>query len=183
MELIFVDAENIGSKALLELEATILDKVFVFSNNDEVKTICEQLMYLCLSGYPQKSNQADFYIIAYLSKALSQLTKPSKSKVTFTLYSKDASLIEAFRFQCELVNANCSFPLLENVVEMPTNNEIDSVEKKVLKLLLKPITVNEIINQLNVTQADFSRIFTPLVKDGKVSRVSGDSRQWVLLAG
>ncbi|MBF4269331.1 hypothetical protein EAY71_20920, partial [Vibrio anguillarum] len=67
MKVIFVDAENVGLKELEKINASIVDKVFVFSKSDAVKLVCEKSLYLCLNDYPTGQNQADFYIIAYLS--------------------------------------------------------------------------------------------------------------------
>ena len=179
MKLIFVDAENIGLKALSEMNVSFFDKVFVFSNNAEVKFLCEQSLYLYLSGYPQKPNQADFYIIAYLSKALSNLNKQERDKVSFVLYSKDVSLIEAFKFQCDLVNAMCSFPLIEdNIIELHEGNEMKFL-KGFLNILSSPHTAQEIMTKLDITTAEFSKIVAPLIKEGKIKRTANNSKKWV----
>lgn len=73
MKIIFVDAENIGLKELYKINTSIVDKVFVFSKNHAFKLICDQSLYHLLNDYPSGQNQADFYIIAYLSKVLSIL--------------------------------------------------------------------------------------------------------------
>ncbi|MGL4734650.1 MAG: hypothetical protein ACRCWB_06105 [Enterovibrio sp.] len=96
MKMIFVDAENIGVKELEKIQATVIDKVFVFSKVESVQRICEKALFLFLSDYPSGPNQADFYIIAYLSRVLSILDKKQFSAVHFELYSNDKSLISAF---------------------------------------------------------------------------------------
>ncbi len=179
MKLIFVDAENIGMKALSEMNVSIFDKVFVFSNDPEAKSICEQSLYLSLSGYPQKANQADFYIIAYLSKALSNLNKHERNKVSFVLYSKDVSLIEAFKFQCELVNAMCVIPMIEdNIVEL-YEGENATFGHKFMKFMSSPHTTQEIMTTLNLTQQEYTRLINPLIKEGIIKRSSKSSKKWV----
>ena len=101
MNIIFVDAENVGLHSIQEIGARITDKVFVFSNNEQIKTLCHDLMFIVMDGYPVGKNQADFYIIAHLSKAISQVRYDEKKKLTFILYSNDNSLCQAFEFQCQ----------------------------------------------------------------------------------
>lgn len=70
MRFIFVDAENIGLKEVEAIDASISDKVLVFSKNDTVKEVCERKLFLYISSYPTGSNQADFYIIGNLVGSL-----------------------------------------------------------------------------------------------------------------
>ena len=107
MKMIFVDAENVGLKELEKLEASVVDKVFVFSKVDSIIKFCEQNLYLCLSDYPFGSNQADFYIIAYLSRILPVLNKKQLGSIRFKLVSNDESLIAAFEFQCKQLGGVC----------------------------------------------------------------------------
>ncbi len=107
MKMIFVDAENVGLKELEKINASVVDKVFVFSKSDSVKLVCEKSLYLFLSDYPTGQNQADFYIIAYLSRVLLALDKKQLGSVHFELYSNDESLISAFEFQCKQLGAPC----------------------------------------------------------------------------
>lgn len=96
--MIFVDAENVGLKELEKIGASIIDKVFVFSKSEAVKLVCDKSLYLFLSDYPTGQNQADFYIVAYLSRVLLALDKKQLDSVNFELYSNDESLISAFEF-------------------------------------------------------------------------------------
>ncbi|MBF4242492.1 hypothetical protein EA003_22225, partial [Vibrio anguillarum] len=107
MKVIFVDAENVGLKELEKINASIVDKVFVFSKSDAVKLVCEKSLYLCLNDYPTGQNQADFYIIAYLSRVLLALDKKQLGSIHFELYSNDENLITAFEFQCDQLGATC----------------------------------------------------------------------------
>lgn len=52
MKMIFVDAENVGLRELEKINASVVDKVFVFSKSDSVKLVCEKSLYLFLSDYP-----------------------------------------------------------------------------------------------------------------------------------
>ena len=89
-------------KEVESIEATISDKVFVFSKNEAIKQACEQNLFLFISSYPTAPNQADFYIIGNLIKTIVLLTKQQKINCEFILYSRDTSLVTAFSFQCKL---------------------------------------------------------------------------------
>ncbi len=105
MKIIFVDAENVGFKGLEAIEANIIDKVFVFSKIGTIQAYAEQHLFLCLSGYPEGANQADFYIIAYLARVLASTSKAEKQRIEFILCSNDVNLINAFKFQCKMLDA------------------------------------------------------------------------------
>ena len=83
MKIYYVDAENVGIDFLEEQKISVLDKVFVFSNNESIKSECEKLLYTCVSGYSAGKNQADFYMIAHLTRLLSQLSDKEKGAVNF----------------------------------------------------------------------------------------------------
>lgn len=80
MKIYYVDAENIGLSMLDELTISILDRVFVFTNSESLKSACGNALLTCVSGYPSGQNQADFYIIAHLSNVLSHLSKAEKKQ-------------------------------------------------------------------------------------------------------
>ena len=67
LKIYYVDAENIGLNLLGELAISIIDRVFVFTNSEGIKSACTNALLTCISGYPPGQNQADFYIIAHLS--------------------------------------------------------------------------------------------------------------------
>lgn len=112
MNIYYIDAENTGLGLLAELPMSVLDRVFVFSNSDDLKHACSNALVTLVSGYPQGNNQADFYIIGHLSNVLAHLTKADKKAIEFVLYSKDQDLAMAFKFQCQLVGARARLPLL-----------------------------------------------------------------------
>nr|WP_014343729.1 hypothetical protein [Aliivibrio fischeri]AEY78123.1 hypothetical protein [Aliivibrio fischeri] len=78
MKIIFVDAENVGLHSIQEINARITDKVFVYSNNEQIKILCNDLLFIVMAGYPIGKNQADFYLIAHLSKIISQVRHDEK---------------------------------------------------------------------------------------------------------
>lgn len=108
MKMIFVDAENVGLKELEKIKASPIDKVFVFSKSESIKLVCEKSIFLYLSDYPKGQNQADFYIIAYLSRILCTLDRKQLNSINFNLYSNDENLIAAFEFQCSQLGAGCN---------------------------------------------------------------------------
>lgn len=180
MKILFVDAENIGARAVDNIDASVLDKVFVFSNDVSVKKYCEQVLYFCLSGYPQCSNQADFYMIAYLSKTLCQLSKKEKSQVNIVLYSKDSSLIKAFQFHCDLVGVKCTVFSAEvgqsNIVSIC---DPKSGEHQMLALLKSPKSSAELKKSLNLSQAEFTRVINVLIKEKRICRDANKSKLWM----
>ncbi len=181
MKMIFVDAENIGLKALEKVKATPLDKVFVFSKVDAIKLACEKSLYLCLSDYPTATNQADFYIIAYLARILSTLDKQQLGSVQFELHSNDESLLTAFEFQCKQLGAgfNCLRTKKSNVVNLP-KPEAKSPVDKVLAALKSPKTLGpELQNQLGLSKSDFTRAINELTKSNQIQRSPESKRKWI----
>ncbi|OAN16355.1 hypothetical protein A3K86_10920 [Photobacterium jeanii] len=180
LKVIFVDAENVGLKPLDDINVSVLDKVLVFSNDETVKKHCELEMYHFLGGYPQNSNQADFYIIASLARLLSQMTVREISMTEIMLYSKDQSLLHAFRFQCELVGANSTFPLEEDIGDNVVNiKKSNSPEKQLLSLLHTPKTSTELQSILPLSKSDFTRVINDLIKSKRISRVPNKSKYWM----
>ena len=151
MKIIFIDEGNVGSKIIENMSLSILDKVFVFSNKKAVQELCNRKLFLPISDYPIGSNQADFYIISYLSKILSTISYEEKGMLELVLYTKDKALITAFEFQCKLVNAPYFFPLIEN-------EEIDSSVEELILAMLKESSksYNEMMTALNLDSCDFS---------------------------
>ena len=105
MKMIFVDAENVGLKSPEKMEASVIDKVFVFSKSDSVKLACEHSLYLHLSGYPNGSNQADFSWLRKPTWLSCCLNKKELNSIRFELLTNDESLISAFEFQCSQLGA------------------------------------------------------------------------------
>ena len=206
MDIIFVDAENIGLKELEKLETSIIDKVFVFSKSNCIKLVCEKKLYLFLSDYPCGSNQADFYIIAYLSRVLSSLNHTELTSINFKLITNDESLISAFDFQCsqlggisKIIKTNekiktdvntvvqltpvpepKSVPKIKPVPKPKSVSKPKSVEEKIISHLKSPETLNpEFRKKLGISQQDFSRATGELIRQNKIKRSKGSKKKWV----
>ncbi|NLY65139.1 MAG: hypothetical protein GX070_09345 [Alcaligenaceae bacterium] len=181
MKIYYIDAENIGINMLNELTISILDRVFVFTNSENLKSTCSNVLLSCVSGYPSGPNQADFYIIAHLSNVLSHLSKAEKKAIEFNLYSKDQNLWKAFEFQCLLAGVKSNAPHI--VIENETSNAITTVntyiEEKILKLMSQPITSTEIQRELKIPQSEFTSSFNQLIKTGKIKRSESSKKHWL----
>ncbi|MDG2657460.1 hypothetical protein P7M12_17175 [Vibrio parahaemolyticus] len=186
MKVIFVDAENVGLKELEKINASIVDKVFVFSKSDAVKLVCEKSLYLCLNDYPTGQNQADFYIIAYLSRVLLALDKKQLGSTHFELYSNDENLITAFEFQCGQLGATCQsirtreqtvVPITESSSTSPKPN---SAEDKLLKALKSPHSLDpEFQQRLGLSKSDFTKAINELSKSNLIKRSPQSKKMWV----
>lgn len=118
---------------------------------------------------------------------LSHLSKAEKKAIEFHLCSKDQALWKAFEFQCNLAGVKSYAPniALEVEVEIEEVNVIppvssSSLEQKILKLMLKPITVVEIEEKLKVPKSEFTRSFNLLIKSEKIKRQEKSKKNWVL---
>ncbi|EHH2556842.1 TPA: hypothetical protein ACMDXI_004416 [Vibrio parahaemolyticus] len=183
MKMIFVGAENIGLKELEKVKATVVDKVFVFSKSEAVKLVCEKSLFLCLSDYPTASNQADFYIIAYLSRVLSSLEKKQFGSVNFELYTNDESLIAAFEFQCDQIDATCRVVRTkdETVVNLPKPTPTPKTpQDRVYSALKSPRPLDPSLQKhLGLSKSDFSKAINELSKANKIQRSKSSKRKWV----
>ena len=185
LKIFYVDAENIGLSAFDAISFSVLDRVFVFTNSEQLKSACQNALITCLSGYSNGQNQADFYIIAHLSNVLSHLSKLEKKAIEFHLHSKDQALWKAFEFQCNLSGVKSYAPNIALEVEVEVANVIAPVsspllEQKILKLMSKPITSVEIEAKLKVTKAEFTRTFNLLIKSERIKRQEKSKKNWVL---
>jgi|GEM_PF-646096 len=176
-----VDAENIGLNALEELTISVLDRVFVFTNSEHLRSACTNALVTCVSGYPNGPNQADFYIIAHLSNILAHLSKAEKKAIEFSLCSKDQSLWKAFEFQCYLAGVKSSAPniVIEAEISAAPAPIHAPLEQRILKLMAQPITVVEIQQKLNAPQSEFTTSFNVLIKAGKVKRYEKSKKKWL----
>ncbi|RRW39134.1 hypothetical protein EGJ52_24985 [Pseudomonas luteola] len=185
LKIYYVDAENIGLSMLDELNISILDRVFVFTNSESLKSACSNALLTCVSGYPSGPNQADFYIIAHLSNVLSHLSKAEKKAIEFNLCSKDQNLWKAFEFQCSQAGVKSSAPYI--TLQSESNNVVlaidTSIEAKILKLMSKPITSLEIQQKLKITQSEFTTSFNQLIKSGKIKRQESSRKHWFRVNG
>lgn len=181
MRIYYIDAENVGLSTLDELTVSILDRVFVFTNSESLKSACSNALLTCVSGYPSGPNQADFYIIAHLSNILAHLSKAEKKAIEFMLCSKDQSLWKAFEFQCKIAGANASAPHIEIDTE-PSNVVValdTSIEAKILKNMAQPITYIELQQKLKIPQSELTTPFNNLIKSGKITRQDGSKKKWL----
>jgi hypothetical protein len=180
LKIYYVDAENTGLNMLDELTVSTLDRVFVFTNSEGIKSACSNALLTCVSGYPSGQNQADFYIIAHLSNVLSHLSKAEKKAIEFNLCSKDQNLWKAFEFQCSLSGAKSSAPYI--AIETESNNVVvpidTSIEAKILKLMSQPITSIEIQHKLKAPQSEFTTSFNQLIRTGKIKRQVNSKKHW-----
>lgn len=181
LKIYYVDAENIGLSALEELNISVLDRVFVFTNSEHLKSAFTNALVTCVSGYPNGQNQADFYIIAHLSNILAHLSKAEKKAIEFFLCSKDQSLWKAFEFQCYLAGVKSSAPniVIEAEISAAPAPVQAPLEQRILKLMAQPITVVEIQQKLNASQSEFTTSFNVLIKAGKVKRHEKSKKKWL----
>lgn len=178
LKIYYIDAENVGLNVLNDLTLSVLDRVFVFTNSEGLKTASNNAVLTCMSGYPSGSNQADFYIIAHLSNVLANLTKAEKNAIEFILCSKDQSLWKAFEFQCRLAEVKSSILHLKVEEKSVAASPSTSLEVKILKLMVQPITSIEIQKKLGVPQSEFTTSFNQLIKSGKIKRQEGAKKKW-----
>lgn len=186
MKIIFVDAENVGFKGLEAIDANIIDKVFVFSRVESIQLYSKQKLFICLSDYPEGTNQADFYIISYLSRVLSSVSSVEKETIELILYSNDVSLIEAFKFQCQLLGAksrNISFnhdkKAHDFIVKAPTSPKLQPLSKQIFNMLSQPKGLFDIQTSLKLTKPIFNQAVNELIKQKKIQRQSKNGKNWV----
>ena len=196
MKIIFVDAENIGLKELEKIEALIVDKVFVFSRVEKIKQTCEKLLYLCLSDYPEGANQADFHIIANLSRTLASLSRKELNLITFQLFTNDENLISAFEFQCELLGGKCEAIRTKSDVVVPiaakaapkavpkavpktVPKAVQTAEQKIYNSLKKPTELGPLQGKLGLSKQTFTKAVNSLVKEDKIERSTESKKKWV----
>lgn len=182
MKIIFVDAENIGLKELKKINASVIDKVFVFSKSDSIKAFCENYLYLYLSDYPSGSNQADFYIIAYLSRILSSIDRDQIDSLYFELISNDENLISAFKFQCSQLGGQHKITRTKasNVVPLSINSDIEASQKKIHACLISPKVLGpELQKQLGLSKSTFSKAINELAKNNKIKRSPESKKKWI----
>ncbi|MDD9176043.1 hypothetical protein PVK62_07825 [Aliivibrio sp. S3MY1] len=188
MNLIFVDAENVGLNTIQEIDTRITDKVFVFSNNEQIKILCHDLMFIMMDGYPIGKNQADFYLIAHLSKAISQVRYDEKKKLTFILYSNDNSLCQAFEFQCQHASISCEIIHTKPIQGQNTNNqeyttaELNNIACLYKALKSKSMLVTELFNTTKLAQNEATKALNALVKKDLIARSSSNKKVWEVVA-
>ena len=190
MKMIFVDAENVGLKVLESLEVSMIDKVFVFSKSNSVKQCCEKSFFFYFSDYPSGQNQADFYIVAHLSRILFFLSKTEIASICFELYSNDESLISACDFQCAQISAE--FRSIRSIRSIRSKNKVvvpikqkkksqaKTPEEKLHQILKSPMSLNlSLQKKLGLSKQDFSKAITTLTKSNKIKRSVENKKQWI----
>ncbi len=180
MRIYYLDTENIGFNPE-NLALSILDRVFVFTNCESVKSSCISSSFICISGYPKGQNQADFYIIAHLSGILATLNQSERNAIEFILLSRDQSLWNAFLYQTSLAGVKSYAPhinaaVYEPPLELNTSTRLD---EKIILLARTPITTVELIKKLNIKQSEFTSTFNALVKAKKIKRLENSKRKWL----
>lgn len=198
MKIYYVDAENIGIDFLVEKNVSVLDKVFVFSNNESIQTECEKRFYISVTGYPIGKNQADFYMVGHLARLISLLSDKEKGAINFIFCSKDQDLLKALNSQCSLagIKAFSSYPAenkkpKSNSVSKPhkdkknthkksakkgANNQSD--ESLILECFAQPTKAYDVQVALGLSKPEFSKAINKLIKAGKIKRQSKTSKKW-----
>ncbi|WP_133408279.1 hypothetical protein [Parashewanella tropica] len=182
MKFIFVDAENIGLQKVSEIEATLTDKVFVFSKHESVIELCERKLFQVFSCYPTGSNQADFHIIGNLVGVLASLDTTQKQSCEFVLWSQDNALVMAFKFQCRLHKATCFVTLpskeitkISVVIEKATGSDA-----KILNYFKRPRLAESVRAMVQFEKPDFNRVLNEFIRKGLIVRAHNNKKKWVL---
>ncbi|HEQ3586657.1 TPA: hypothetical protein VGT17_000439 [Vibrio harveyi] len=184
MKMVFVDAENVGLKELEKLRASAIDKVFVFSKSEAIKQCCEKNLFLYLSDYPNGQNQADFYIVAYLSRILTMLDKKQLGTVSFELYSNDESLISAYEFQCSQMGVLFRVVRTKEETVVPIKQQkkqlSQSPEEKIYQALKVPTALDPSFQEtLGLSRQVFTRAVNVLSTTNKIQRSTENKKKWV----
>ncbi|ACH64813.1 conserved hypothetical protein (plasmid) [Aliivibrio fischeri MJ11] len=161
----------------------------MFSNNEQIKTLCHDLMFIMMSGYPIGKNQADFYLIAHLSKAISQVQYDEKKKLTFILYSNDNSLCQAFEFQCQHASISCEIINTKPTIQGGNMNnqeyttaELNNITCLYKALKSKNMLITELFNTTKLAQNEATKALNALVKKGLIARTSSNKKVWEVVA-
>jgi hypothetical protein len=205
MKVYYVDAENVGFNLPTELSVSVLDRIFVFTNNEKHIKDCKDSLLTIVSGYPTGANQADFHIIAHFVKIASHLSPVEKKALVFILCSKDVNLWKAFEFQCALVGVKSSNPFIDVVTEeikalitapepvkvtapapvkTPEVKKItESVNTKVLNLLrVEAFSAADMAEKLKIETKLVAASLSELFRQKEIQRVSKNNKKWCLTA-
>ena len=177
----YVDVENIGLNWLDDLQASIFDRIFVFTNSPGAKAYCRNALITCISDYPTGPNQADFFIIAHLSNVLAHISKSEKKAIEFCLCSNDQGLWKAFEYQCMLAGSRSICSHIDPQKIKATNIVLfeGSCRSKILKCMEQPISFSDLQKQLNMPQSDFATAFNQLIRENKIKRQSKSKKLWL----
>jgi nicotinamidase-related amidase len=184
LRFIFVDAENIGLKGVEAIDASISDKVIVFSKNEAVKEACERKLFLYVSSYPSGPNQADFYVIGNLIGIIASLSEVQRSACQFILYTQDNALTTAFSFQCKLHKVNSKIALKpksdvqqKRIVE--PKKLLQSLEQMIYDQLKTAQTTEAVRKKLKQPKPEFTKALNQLIRAEKIRRVSKNKKTWI----
>lgn len=185
MKTFFIDEENVGLKVLESYKVFCDQKLLVFTKNLAAKKLCKRYLFHCIDDYAAGSNQADFYIIACLSRLLSQMSDKQIVSHTFTLVSNDCSLISAFKQQCNLFKAHFVIEKTKSTAKTkPVNVKsseivLDDLAYKIISYLDTPRYFDTKFQQsLGCTQSEFTRAVTNLINQKKIERSPLAKRKW-----
>ncbi|WP_045404507.1 hypothetical protein [Vibrio jasicida] len=185
MKVIFVDAENVGLKVIEKIERALSVKVLVFSKSPNIEQYCDKALFQHFSNYPSGSNQADFLIIANLTKYLTVYDMKALSKAEFVLYTNDQDLISAFEFQCEQHNISAKIVRTREeskVISLPVKepNPLDPVEEMLFKALSEPRSLDaELQTELRLGKQTFTRVINSLLNANRIKRSETNKKLWV----
>lgn len=198
MKIYYVDAENIGIDFLAGQNISVLDKVFVFSNNESITSECEKRFYIGVTGYPVGKNQADFYMVGHLARLISLLSDKEKGAINFIFCSKDQDLLKALGSQCSLsgIKAFSSYPVANkkaksnsaskaNTGKKNTHKkcakkgaENQSMESSILECFAQPSKPYDVQIALGLSKPEFTKAINKLIKAGKIKRQSKSRKKW-----
>ena len=190
LDFVFVDAENVSTSVIKNIPSSHGKEVYIFSKLVKMAELSRDLGFHCISDYPKGHNQADFSIIALLvakikeCRFLNKVVEPSlraQIKTQFTLYSHDKGLIEAFTNQCGIYSVNSTI-IRPN--PNPTSRQHLSPQARILFALKTPQKLNnDLWARLQLTQSEFSKGVTELIRSGLISRSSHKKKYWVARGG
>ena len=198
MKIYYVDAENVGIDFLTGKNISVLDKVFVFSNNESIQAECEKRFYISVTGYPVGKNQADFYMVGHLARLISLLSDKEKGAINFIFCSKDQDLLKALDSQCSLagIKAFSSYPAENkkkesNSTSKPNTDKKNShkkgakkcvenqnIESSILECFAQPSKSHDVQVALGLSKPNFTKAINNLIKAGKIKRQSKSSKKW-----
>ena len=185
IKVVFVDGENIGLKVVEKIDSTLSDKVLVFSKSANIEQHCDKALFQHFSNYPTGSNQADFLIIANLTKYLTVYDTKALSKADLVLYTNDQDLISAFEFQCEQHHIPANIVRTREaskVISLPVSKPIplDPVEEKLFNALSQPRSLDpELQTELRLGRQTFTRAINSLLNANRIKRSDTNKKLWV----
>jgi len=199
VKIYYVDAENVGIDFLTGKNISVLDKVFVFSNNESIQAECEKNSYIGVTGYPVGKNQADFYMVGHLARLISLMSDKEKGAINFIFCSKDQDLLKALYSQCSLagIKAFSSYPAANKGAKSNSASkkqhsdkknthkkgakkivENQNIESSILECFVQPSKSHDVQVALGLSKPNFTKAINNLIKAGKIKRQSKSSKKW-----